>query len=287
MAGMDADTTPNEAMADNWNGPGGQHWVAHADRHDRALAAYGEAVLAAARVAAGDRVLDVGCGTGALTRAAARRAHDGSALGVDIGQPLVDAARAATAREGGPANVTFERADAQTRPFPAGALDLVISRFGVMFFDDPDAAFANLRQGLAGDGRLVFACWKPLADNDWMLVPTGAIATHTGLPEEKGPDEPGPFALADPERVRALLTGTGFTAVGFDEVSHPLWLGTDLDDAVGYVQGQPLARSLFEGRTPAVIDRAIVALRAALEPHVGPDGVALAGRAWVVTARAA
>jgi SAM-dependent methyltransferase len=284
---MDADATPNETMAANWNGPGGRHWVAHADRHDRALAAYGDAVLAAAEVGPGDRVLDVGCGTGALTRAAARLAHEGSALGVDIGQPMIDAARAATAREGGPANAAFERADAQVRPFPAAGLDLVVSRFGVMFFDDPGAAFANLRHGLAGDGRLAFASWTPPADNDWMLVPMGAIVAHTGPPETEGPDQPGPFTLCDPDRVRSLLTGAGFAHVGFDEVAHPLWLGTDVDDAVGYLRGQSLARSLFEGRTPDVIDRALGALRRALEPHRGPDGVSLSGRAWVVTARAA
>ena len=284
---MDTGSAPNAAMADNWNGPGGRHWVAHADRHDRALAVYGEAVLAAAAVTPTDRVLDVGCGTGAMTRAAARRAVDGSALGVDIGQPLVDAARAETERAGGPANVTFERADAQAHPFPDGALDLVISRFGVMFFDDPTAAFANLRRGMADRGRLAFACWRTLLDNDWMLVPMGAIAEHTGLPEMPGDDAPGPFSFADPDRVRTILGDAGFTATGMSEEAHPMWLGTDLDDAIAYLRGQPLARSLFEGRSDEVVERALGGLRDALVPHVGPDGVSLGGRAWIVTARAA
>jgi SAM-dependent methyltransferase len=287
MHGMDADTTPNDAMAQNWNGAGGDHWVAHADRHDRALAGYGDAVLRAAAIEPGDRVLDVGCGTGALTRAAANLAGDGATLGVDIGQPLVDAARAETASEGGPANVAFERADAQVHPFPARGLDVVISRFGVMFFDDPTAAFSNLRRGMVDGGRLAFVCWQDIFANDWMLVPVGAMAEHLGLPAVAGPDAPGPFALADPDRVRTVLATAGFADVALAGEAHPMWLGTDLDDAVAYMRGQPMARLMFEDKDPALVETAVASLRAALAPHVTSDGLSLPGRAWLVTARAA
>ena len=281
------DTTPNAAVAENWNGPGGQHWVTHADRHDRALAAYGNAVLAAARLQPTDRVLDVGCGTGAMTRAAGRVAADGSALGVDIGRPLIEEARAETDRAGGPPNLRFEQADAQVLPLAPDSFDAVLSRFGVMFFDDPGAAFANLRRGVAEGGRLAFACWQPLLANDWMLVPMGALAEHLGMPDVPGPGAPGPFSMDEPDRVRSLLTSSGFADVALAEETHPMWLGTDVADAVAYLRGQPLARGLFEGRPASLVDAALAALGRALEPYAGRDGVALPGTAWIVTARTA
>jgi SAM-dependent methyltransferase len=284
---MNADSAPNVDMATMWNGPGGDHWVTHAARHDRALAPYGRAILAAARIAPGDRVLDVGCGTGTMTRAATRLAREGSALGVDIGQPLVEEARAETMAEGGPANVTFERADAQVHPFPAGGFDLVLSRFGIMFFDDPVAAFTNLRRGTADGGRLAFTCWQTLLLNDWMLVPMSAMVEHLGLPDVVGPGAPGPFSLDDPDRVRSVVADGAFGGIELAEEAHPMWLGTDLDDAVGYMEGHPIARVMSEGKPPELVAKALVSLRAALEPHVGADGVSLGGKAWIVTARAA
>jgi SAM-dependent methyltransferase len=276
---------PNASMADNWNGVSGEHWVRNAARHDRALAAYGEAVLRAAGVAPRDRVLDIGCGTGALTRAAGRLATAGSALGVDIGRPMVDAALADAAADS-LTNVTFEQVDAQVHPFPPGGVDVAISRFGVMFFDDPATAFGNIRRALVDGGRLAFVCWQSLLANDWMLVPVSAIAQHVGLPDTGGPDAPGPFSLAEPDRVRAVLTAGGFTDVALDEVDQPMWLGTDLDDAVGYMRNQSLARAMFADQPSALVERAIASLRTALAPHTGPDGLSLPGRAWLVTARA-
>lgn len=282
----DSTTAPNAAMSDNWNGVGGAHWVDHEARHDRALAAYGDAVLDAAAIRATERVLDIGCGTGALTRAAARQAADGTALGVDIGRPMVEAARARAAADG-PANVAFEQADAQVRPFPPGGLDVALSRFGVMFFEDPAAAFANVRRGTTDGGRLAFVCWQSLLHNDWMTVPAGAIAEHVGFPDLGDPHAPGPFSLAEPDRVRSVLADGGFDTVTIDEVAHPMWLGTDVDDAVGYMRNQSIARTLFADKPTELVDRAVDALRAALEGLVGPDGIELPARAWLVTARAA
>jgi SAM-dependent methyltransferase len=284
---MHADSAPNADMANMWNGPGGDHWVSHAARHDRALAPYGEAVLASAGIAPGDRVLDVGCGTGAMTRAAARLASEGSALGVDIGKPLVEEARAETTAEGGPANVRFEQADAQVHPFPPGGFDVVLSRFGIMFFDDPVAAFANLRQGMADGGRLTFACWQTLLVNDWMLVPMSAMVEHLGMPDVVSPGAPGPFSLDDPDRVRSVLADGGFADIELTEEAHPMWLGTNLDDAVGYMEGQPIARIMSEGKPPELVAKALASLRAAVAPHVTPAGLSLPGKAWIVTARAA
>ena len=277
---------PNTDMSAMWNGPSGNHWVTHAERHDRALAPYGSAVLEAARVAPGERVLDVGCGTGAMTRAAARQAGTGAVLGVDIGRPMVEEARAEAAADGDLANVAFEQADAQVHPFAAGGFDVVLSRFGVMFFDDPVAAFANLRRATADGGRLVFVAWQPLFVNDWILVPMSAMVEHLGMPDIVGPDAPGPFSLSDPDRVRAVLTDGGFADVELADVSHPMWLGRDLDDAVGYMEGQPMARIMSEGKPPEVVAAALASMRAAVAPHVTADGLSLPGKAWLVTARA-
>ena len=277
---------PNAAMSDNWNGVGGEHWVNNEARHDRALAAYGEAVLDAAAIRPTDRVLDIGCGTGALTRGAARQAAAGSALGVDIGRPMVEAARARAAADG-VANVAFEQADAQVRPFAADSVDLVLSRFGVMFFDDTAAAFANVRRGTTERARLAFVCWRSLLHNEWMTVPAGALAEHVGVPDLGGPDAPGPFSLAEPDRVRAVLAAGGFDTTSIDEVAHPMWLGTDVEDAVGYMRNQSIARAMFQDKPHELVDRAVDALRTTLEGLVGPDGIELPGQAWLVTARAA
>lgn len=277
---------PNAAMADNWNGAGGSHWVNHAARHDRALAAYGRAVLDAAAVAPGDHVLDVGCGTGALTRAAARLAEAGTALGVDIGRPMVEHARRQAADEG-VANVAFAHADAQVHPFAPGTADVAVSRFGVMFFDDPVAAFANIRRAVREGGRLAFVCWQSMMANDWLLVPFAALAGHVGPPEAGDPDAPGPFSLAEPDRVGAVLTAGGFADVELTEVAYPMWLGSDVDDAVGYMRNQTIARAMFDGKPAEQVERAVAALRHTLEGIVGPEGIELAGRAWLVTAQAA
>jgi SAM-dependent methyltransferase len=276
---------PNAAMTDNWNGIGGETWVANASRHDRQLAGFGNDILAAAALTRTDRILDIGCGTGGFTRAAARLAAHGEALGVDIGRPLVEAARAQAAAEG-PTNVRFEQADAQVHPFEPKSVDVVLSRFGVMFFDDPGAAFANVRAAVDDGGRLAFVCWRALDHNPWTAISRAALSEHLGPADLGPPDAPGPFSLAEADRIRGVLAEGGFTRVTVDEAAHPMWLGSDVDDAVRGVTGQLFARTLFAGKPPDLIDRAVAALRAALSEVAGPDGITLASSAWLVTARA-
>lgn len=281
-----AASPPNAAMADNWNGISGETWVANAARHDRQLVGFGDDILAAAAITPTDRVLDIGCGTGGFTRAAARLAARGEALGVDIGRPLVEAARAQAAAEG-PANVRFEQADAQVHPFAPASVDVVLSRFGIMFFDDPAAAFANVRRAVVDGGRLAFVCWRALEHNPWTAISRATLSEHLGPADLGPPDAPGPFSLADPGRIRSVLAAGGFTSVIVDEVVHPMWLGSDADEAVGYVTTQSFARTLFEGKPPELIDRAVAALRTTLAGvPAGPGGLELPGAAWLVTARA-
>jgi len=274
----------NTAMAELWNGPSGQNWIRFDEHHDRGLRPWGEAVLAAAAPAAGERVLDVGCGTGWMTRTAAGAVGDGHALGVDISEMLV-ARATAKAEDEGVANVAFMVADAQVHPFEGGGLDLAMSRFGVMFFADAVAAFANVGRALAPGGRLAFACWQEMAHNHWILVPFGAMTAVVGRPEPPPPDAPGPWSLADPDRVRAVLAAAGFTGVGLETVDAPMWLGDTVDEAYDFIRASNNARLLLEGKDPEAAARALAALRTALEGvEAGDEGLVLPGRAWVVTA---
>jgi SAM-dependent methyltransferase len=274
----------NSAMAELWNGPSGENWIRFEEHHDRGLRRWGEAVLAAAAPAAGERVLDVGCGTGWMTRTAARAVGDGHALGVDISELLV-ARATAKAEDEGVANVAFTVADAQDHRFEPESVDLAISRFGVMFFADAVAAFANVARALAPGGRLAFACWQELRHNHWILVPFGAMAAEVGPPEPPAPDAPGPWSLADPDRVRSVLGAAGFVEVALETIEEPMWLGDTVDEAYEFVSASNNVRLLLEGKDPAAAAGGLAALRTALEGvEVGAEGLALPGRAWLVTA---
>jgi SAM-dependent methyltransferase len=281
---MDALPT-NTEQARAWGGRVGAHWVDNSERHDRMLAPYLAAVVQAAELSATDNVLDVGCGTGALTRSTARLAVDGQAVGVDMSGHMVSAAREITDAEG-PINAAYEEVDAQTHDFPAGGFDTLVSRFGVMFFDDPVVAFANLHRAVRPGGRVAFACWQRLVDNEWLLVPGEAAAEHVGAPEAAAPDDPGPFSLADPDRVRQVLTDAGYGEVALNGIGGPMVIGSDVDDSVGYLAESQVVHGMLEGKEPEAVDRAVAAMRDSLAAHAGPHGVVLGGKAWLVTARA-
>ena len=274
----------NQPQIEYWNGRAGANWTVYQEATDLALAPLGEATLAAAAVRAGERALDVGCGCGATALVLAERVGaTGHVLGVDVSLPMLGRARE---RLRGAANVELREADAATARF-GGDRDLLFSRFGVMFFLDPTAAFANLRTALAPRGRVAFCCWRPARENPWATIPAEAIAPFV---EPEPPVEgipPGPFAFADPERVRAILGGAGFSAIELAAQDAPLrWTATpDLDVAVDlFSHIGPASRRLAEAPQEARA-RGLAALRAALAPHVGPTGLVLGGAVWIVTAR--
>jgi SAM-dependent methyltransferase len=228
-------------------------------------------------------VLDIGCGTGRTTRQAARLAADGSALGVDLSSAMIARARLRAAEEG-LSNVRFERADAQIAAFPPAGFDVAISRTGAMFFGDPVAAFGNIAAALRPGGRLALLVWQSLADNRWMVEFAGALAAGRPLPSPP-PGAPGPFSLADPARVRAVLTAGGFTDVALEGAREPMDFGADADAAFRFVSGLGIVRFLLRDLGDGARERALDALRASIDAHAGPDGVRYPSAAWVVTAR--
>src|SRR5664279_864835 len=193
-----------------WDGDEGEYWAENAEHFDRSVAAYHERLLEAAAIREGERVLDVGCGTGQTTRDAARAASAGAAFGVDLSSRMLDHARRRAAEEL-VTNVTFAQADAQIHPFEPGAYDVAISRTAAMFFCDPIAAFTNIGRALRSGGRLVLVTWQPLPGNEWIREISRALAAGRNLPAPQ-PDV-GPFSLSDPGRVCALLTTAGYTDI--------------------------------------------------------------------------
>jgi len=274
----------NTEQATVWDGDEGGHWVQHQERYDAMTGAFTEALLAAAAIGAADRVLDVGCGNGQTTRFAARQANRGLALGLDLSTAMVGRAQQNAADEG-LTNVRFERGDAQVHPFPTGAFDVAISRFGIMFFDDPVAAFTNIGRALRPGGRLAFLCWQDALHNEYIAVPLGAALAHVPLPEVGGPEAPGPFSLADPTRIHDVLAKAGFEGVAAVPVEAQVRLGDDADDAVSFLAGTGLAKALLEPVEPTVAQRALDAVRDALGPYERPGGISLGGAAWLVTSR--
>ena len=277
-------TDPSNAeQAEAWDGGEGAYWAAHAGHFDRSIAAYHLPFLNAAAIGPCDQVLDIGCGTGQTTRDAARRAASGGALGVDLSSEMIAVARRLAAADG-LGNARFEQADAQIHPFIEGSFGVAISRTGAMFFGDPPAAFANIARALCGGGRLALLSWQPLPANEWVGELTAALAAGRDLPAP-APEAPGPFALADPDRVRQLLADAGFTGIEIDPVQAPMWFGADPDDAYAFALG--LLGWMLEGLDGNSRARALAALRATVTAHSTADGVLYESGAWLIRAQRA
>jgi SAM-dependent methyltransferase len=276
----------NTAQAEHWNtGDGVAHWVTNQARYDRMHAPFTALILDAAALRPGGNVLDVGCGCGGTTLAAARLVAPGQAAGLDLSGPMLVRARA-DAAEAGLANAVFEQGDAQVHPLEPGTFGTVISRFGVMFFADPVAAFANIRSAARPGGRLVFVCWQPMAANQWMLVPEAALAEHLPLPDPGLADGPGMFAFADPDRLRPILTAAGWRDIDIasEHASILVGGGGSVDDAIGFLRTATMGRTMLAGADAATADRALASLRAALTPYADAEGVHLDAAVWLVQA---
>ena len=275
----------NTEQAEHWNtGPGVAHWVANQARYDRMHAPFTALILDAAALRPGGNVLDVGCGCGGTTLAAARLvAPGGQATGLVLSGPMLARAQA-DAEAAGLGNVAFRQGDAQVEPLEPGRFDTVISRFGVMFFADPVAAVANLRSATRPGGRLVVACWQPLAANQWLLVPGVALAEH--LPPPAPADGPGMFAFADPGRLRPILAAAGWRDVEITSEHASILVGGygSVDDAVEFLRTATQGRTMLAGANAATAARALASVRAALTPFADADGVHLDAAVWLVQA---
>lgn len=244
------------------------------------MAAYHGMFMAACGIARGERVLDIGCGTGQATRDAAGAARPGQAFGVDLSARMIEQARRLAARQD-IGNVSFEQADAQIHPFPAGSFDVAISRTGTMFFGDPAAAFTNIGRALRLGGRLVMLAWQGPGPNEWVRELSGALAAGRDLPAPPA-DAPGPFSLADPGRTTALLASAGFSDVRLDALHEPMWFGSDPDDAHRFVLG--LMGWMLDGLDDTGRERALDALSATVTAHASSDGITFASGAWLIRA---
>ncbi len=276
----------NHDQHEQWAGPEGDHWVTHADRYDRMLAPFAGRLMAVAAPSATDRLLDIGCGCGATTITAALAAPSGRATGVDLSPQMLETATVRAVAAGVADRTRFKVADAQTADLGTGRFDLVLSRFGVMFFDDPTAAFANIASALRPGGRLAFCCWQPLEANDWILVPGAAAAQHVELPDAALGNAPGPFGLGDPNQIRPILTDAGFERVDIEPYTTSMLLagGGTLDETVDFLAASGSGRSLLDPAPAHARRAAITAVRDALAPHTDDDGIRLGAAAWIVTA---
>ena len=263
-----------------WDGDEGAYWASHADYFDRAIAAYHQPFLEAGDIRDTDRVLDIGCGTGQTTRDAACAASSGWALGVDLSSRMIEHARRRAAEEE-VRNVAFEQADAQIHAFDAQAFDVAISRTGATFFGDPVAAFTNVGRALRPGGRLALLTWQGPAPNEWIREISGALAAGRDLPLPP-PDAPGPFALSDPDRIRAILAAAGYTDVELHPRSERMWFGHDTDDAHRFVVG--LMGWMLNGLDDGGRTRALDDLRHTLAAHDTSQGVLYQSATWTIRA---
>jgi SAM-dependent methyltransferase len=251
--------------------------------YDAELRLHNELFRAAARVGSGDRVLDIGCGTGQSTREAARAAVAGSAVGVDRSARMLERARQLSDDQGLP-NVTYQLADAQVHRFPPTHFDLCISRFGAMFFADPVAAFTNIGRALRPAARLVLLVWQDRDRNEWAsaIRQTFAAAAATPTRPARGPD---PFSLADPTITEGILAAAGFAEVSFTDVHEPVYYGPDSAAAFDAVVRLWEFNDLLASLDAVPAEQARTRLRAVLDAHKTDGGVYFDSRAWIVTAR--
>jgi SAM-dependent methyltransferase len=269
-----------------WNGAGGQRWADRQPVQDILLQPIADLLIDRASIRAGERVLDVGCGSGSTTFAFARAVGpSGHVMGIDISAPMLARAREVTP-VGAP--VEFALADATIHSFAPENFDLLASRFGVMFFADPALSFANMRKAMRRSGRLAFACWREPRQNPFFMTPLQAVYRHVPKMPQVGPEDPGPFSFASEARVQRVLTAAGFSDVAMEpcDLALDVAVGGGLDAAVrGALEIGPSARALAD-QPPEVVAAATQSIREALTPFVKGQTVPLDAAIWIVTARA-
>ena len=251
--------------------------------YDDELRLHHEILMRAWDVQLHDDVLDIGCGGGQTTREIARLARAGTVLGVDISAAAIARARE-LARAQGLGNVTFDCADAQVHRFPPARFDLAVSRFGVMFFDAPAAAFANIAKALRPGGRLVAMVWQAAERNEWEVTIRGSLSGPDALLASAPPGGDA-FSFADPPAVADILRDAGFDDITFTDVREPVYYGPDVDTALDWIRGFACISQTLGRLDPAAAAGALQPLREALAAHLDDSGVWFDSRSWLIAAR--
>lgn len=285
-----ASEDPNADQIKFWNGPGGQQWAINQENMDANLKPFADAALELAAPQDGEQVLDIGCGCGDTTLLLSDKVGlDGRATGLDISEPMIARARerAAAVETMGLPCPGFVVGDASAYPFKAANTDLLFSRFGVMFFADPTAAFANMRTALRSGGRTAFICWQPMALNDFFMVPTAAALTILPAPEAPPANAPGPFAFGDRDRLNSILKEAGFSEISIDTLEIDMEVGAGKGvEAAGreLTRAGPLARMVVD-LSDELRERVTDAVVEALGAHANGGKVSLGSRTWLVSAK--
>jgi SAM-dependent methyltransferase len=273
----------NLQQIEHWNGPMGKIWAERSDRNEYRLANVQAAMMQFAAPESGMNVLDIGCGCGLTTLALAEAVSPGRVTGLDVSAPMLETARRAAAEAG--LDVFFVESDAAIHPFRPDH-DLVFSRFGVMFFADPTAAFANIRKALKPGGRLAFCAWRAMAENPWTGAPFEGARDLLPPQPAKESNAPGQFAFADGTRVKRILEEAGFSAVAVERKDVPINLGADLEEAVAESLERGALGTAMVGVDDATREKVRTRVRSVLAPFVTREGVAPPGSVWLVSARA-
>ena len=279
-------SNPNAEQLAYWNGSGGLHWTRRQDLQDALLAPLSRLALDGAKAMPGEQVIDVGCGCGESSIDLAKRvAPGGHVYGIDISVPMLTRARERIP-DGAP--LTFIEADAATFEFQPGSVDLLFSRFGVMFFADPAAAFANMRKAMKPGGRVLFVCWRDPRENPWLMMPLNAAYKHIPRLPPVAPGSPGPFGFSDEIFVQRILTDAGFTNIRHDpaDLLLDIAIGKGLEAAVQTaLEMGPTSRALL-GQPPELYASVASSIRETLSPYQNGETVPLQAAAWIVSAKA-
>lgn len=274
----------NAKQIEFWNGPASDSWTEFMDSQDRMLGPLGEVAMAAANLTIGHHVIDIGCGCGATTLELARRVGaPGHVLGVDISTSMLERARKRAAAQE-QSSIALQNSDAATYGFAPQSFDRVFSRFGVMFFADPVAAFSNIRAALKPGGRLAFVCWQPLDLNPWMAIMISVATQYLERPKPPAPNDPGPFAFREPDRVTAILSDAGYARIEISPHHQALEFESDIDGTVSkLIQLGPMAQPIAQA-PKNIQDRIRNDLTASIQDYLTSDGVKIDSATWIVCA---
>ena len=282
---MGAGPEANEQQIEYWNAVAGPKWVRLSDLINRQIESLGEEVMDRVDIRPGDQVLDIGCGCGQTSRTLAERVGvSGRVLGVDVSKVMLAEAEA---RSSALPQLTFRAADAQTAELESSSFDVVYSRFGVMFFAQPEQAFVNLLGALKPGGRLGFVCWQEPGRNPWMSIPGRAAAAHVEMEGPGDPHAPGPFAFADGERVGRLLEEAGFEDVFVDSHEETLTVGAELDleACVDFLLQMGPAAAALRVADPELASTIRNSVKEAVEPYWQGSGLRMDAAVWLVGGR--